>query len=83
MRRTAIAFVLTLASLWMAAPAALAHTSFESSNPVDGTTLDAPLSKITLVFSGKAQPAGEGFVVLDPSGGLRSPDRVTSRDDLT
>lgn len=83
MRRASVAFVLVLAFFWMAAPAALAHTAFESSDPADGATLDEPINRIRIVFSGEAQPADDGFVVFDPSGELRTPDRVTSRDNLT
>lgn len=46
-------------------------------------TLAEPISKISVVFSGEAEPSGQGFVVLDPSGRLRNPDRVTSSDNLT
>ena len=83
MRKTATAFAVMIASLWIAAPAALAHTAFESSDPSDGVTLDEPISKISVAFSGEAEPSGKGFVVLDPSGELRNPDRVTSSDNLT
>jgi copper transport protein len=83
MRRRTVVFVLAMAAIWLTAPAANAHTDFESSDPTDGVTLDEPVSQITIVFTGEAQPSGEGFVVLDPSGELRTPDRVTSADNLS
>lgn len=83
MRRISIAFVLVVAGLWLTAPPALAHTAFESSDPADGTTVESPISQITIVFSGEAEPAGDGFIVLDPDGRLRVPDRIASADKLT
>ena len=62
-----VAFVVLLS----AASPASAHTGFESSNPGDGQTIDQPVAEISLTFSGEATPAGEGFVVLDPSGVIR------------
>jgi len=62
---------------------ASAHTSFESSTPADKAMLDSPLSEITLVFSGAAEPAGDGFVILDAQGVQRSPDTAISVDNLT
>ncbi|MFT4989865.1 MAG: copper transport protein [Acidimicrobiales bacterium] len=60
-----------------------AHTGFESSNPSDGQTIDQPVTEISLSFSGQATPAGEGFVALDPSGQIRTPDEAISVDNLT
>lgn len=62
---------------------AAAHTGFESSDPPDGATTTAPVTEITLRFSGEATPAGTGFEVLDPSGVVRTPDSVTSPDPTT
>lgn len=83
MSRKAVVCALAAATIWLTAPAASAHTAFESSNPADGAVLDEPVSEITIVFSGEAQPSGEGFVVLDPGGEVRMPDRVTSGDNLS
>jgi len=74
-----VAFVVLLS----AASPASAHTGFESSSPGDGQTIDQPVAEISLTFSGEATPAGEGFVVLDPSGVIREPDEVISADNLT
>ena len=60
-----------------------AHTGFESSSPADGDVVDEPVSEIVLRFAGEATPAGEGFVVLDPTGAIREPDEITSADNLT
>ncbi len=57
---------------------ASAHTGFESSDPVDGATVEVAVGEVTIAFSGAADPAGEGFVVLDPSGTIRTPDTVTA-----
>lgn len=64
-----------LAVVGAASPAS-AHTGFESSKPADGERSDVPVAEIVLTFTGPADPAGEGFVVLDPSGAVRIPDRV-------
>jgi copper transport protein len=60
-----------------------AHTGFESSSPADGSVLDSPVEEITLVFSGEAEPAGEGFEVLDVDGQLRKPETASTVDGLT
>ena len=57
---------------------ASAHTGFESSNPVDGATVDAAVEFVTIAYSAAAEPAGEGFVALDSSGRIRIPDSVVS-----
>ena len=53
-----------------------AHTGFESSDPADGAVVSGPVSSVTLTFSGAAEPAGDGFVVLDPAVGAREPSKV-------
>jgi copper transport protein len=69
--------------MWLSAAPAFAHTSFEASNPADGSTVDTPIDRIELIFSGEAEPAGDGFVVFDPSGTIVVPDRINSKDNLT
>lgn len=71
------------ALLVVAASPAGAHTGFESSTPADGESVSEPVTEITLTFSGPAEPAGDGFVVLDPSGTVRSADSVDSADGQT
>lgn len=67
----------------LSAPPASAHTGFESSDPPDGATASTPVDEITLRFTGGAEPAGDGFQVLDPSGTPRQPDRMASPDGMT
>ena len=82
--RRALAFLLLIASvLVMLASPAAAHTGFESSSPADGDTIDEAVSEISLTFAGEATPAGDGFVVLDPNGVIRTPDEIVSSDNLT
>lgn len=82
-RRWWAATIIALITLVVTASPASAHTGFESSNPSDGQTIDQPVTEISVTFSGEATPAGEGFVVLVPSGQIREPDEVTSVDNLT
>lgn len=78
LRRFMALAVLIAAFTWLASAPAAAHTGFESSSPDDGETMEAPLEEVVLRFTGSAQPAGDGFVVLDPAGSIRAPDAVTS-----
>lgn len=71
-----LAPLLSLVAIALSTSPASAHTGFEASQPADGERLDVPVAKIVLTFTGPADPAGEGFVVLDPSGVVRAPDRV-------
>lgn len=75
----AMAVVVLLAGTGIAS----AHTGFEASTPADQAVIDSPVSEITLVFSGEAEPAGDGFVILDAKGVQRSPDTTSSADNLT
>lgn len=61
--------------VWAATPAG-AHTGFESSDPADGAVVEADLDTITIAFTNEAEPAGEGFVVLDPELGVREPAAI-------
>lgn len=83
LKRSAIALVALLATLWIGALPAYAHTAFESSNPADGAILERPVAEIEITFSGVAEPAGDGFEVLDASGTVRTPNSVGSADGLT
>lgn len=81
-RRVLLLFVaLSPLSLLLTADPASAHTGFESSNPIDGSSIGAPVDLVTIAFSGPADPAGEGFIILDPSGAVRTPDMVSSDAD--
>ncbi|MFT7475702.1 MAG: copper transport protein [Verrucomicrobiales bacterium] len=81
--RGGVALVVILVFSAVLAGPAYGHTGFESSTPSDGQLLDAPVSDLTITFSGLAEPAGDGFVIFDSSGDIRTPDSVTSDDDLT
>ena len=72
-----------LAALGAPTGVAVAHTSFESSTPADGDTLDTPIDVVTITFSGVATPTGDGFVALDGDGTVRPPDDVATVDDRT
>lgn len=76
---TLVTLIVALLTIGAASPAA-AHTGFESSNPADGATVDAGLDTLTISFTNEATETGEGFVVLDPDLGLRSPTTVTNPD---
>lgn len=78
-RLALVAVVVSVLGMWFAGPVA-AHTGFESSNPSDGAVLDEPVELVTLVFSGEAEPTGEGFEALDVAGQIRSPAAATSDD---
>jgi len=80
-RRLVLLALLLGVAVVIATPPASAHTGFESSQPADGERSDLPVAEIVLTFSGPADPAGEGFVVLDPSGAVRSPDSVSADTD--
>ncbi len=68
-------------SLAISSGSVSAHTGFESSIPADGATLDAPLTTIIISFTNTASPAGDGFVVLDPTGKTRVPSSVSVVED--
>ena len=59
---------------------ASAHTDFESSTPSDGVTVEGPLSEIVIRFTNPAEPAGEGFELLEPSGAVRQPTAIDPTD---
>lgn len=78
--RVVVAVAMAIVMLGMSAAPAAAHTGFESSDPADGATVEAGLDTITIVFTNEAEPAGDGFVILDPDLGLREPDTVDRPD---
>lgn len=59
---------------------ASAHTDFDSSSPADGAVIDGPLSEVVVNFTNAAQPAGDGFQLLDPSGTVRAPSSIDETD---
>ncbi len=82
-RRSVTLVVLVLALLLSWSAPAAAHTGFDYSDPGDGETGSAPVTEITLAFTGAAEPTGEGFQVLGPDGLLRSPIQQESSDGST
>ena len=77
-RRLAASAALVAIAVGLPALPAAAHTGFESSDPPDGSVVTAELDNIVLSFSGRAEPAGDGFVILDPTGVTRTPDTLTA-----
>lgn len=71
--------VVVLGLLASASPAS-AHTDFVRSDPADGSIVTEPVDEILIEFTAAATPAGDGFVVLDPTGQVREPT-VTTDDD--
>ena len=82
-RTALVAAIVCLVALITPGSPASAHTSFVGSDPVAGSTVAGPVSEVVLQFSGVSEEAGEGFVVLDPTGELREPTSVTTTDDKT
>ncbi len=82
-RRIAGFILATLTIVVAFAVPASAHTGFDSSNPADGETIADPISQITLVFTGEAEPTGDGFQVLDATSQMRAPTTASSTDGLT
>lgn len=62
---------------------AAAHTSFESSDPSDGSIREAAVGEITVTFTAAADPTGDGFILLDANGNLRVPAEASSADGRT
>jgi len=77
------AFLTVLVVLAVWSPPARAHTGFESSDPADGSVTNGPVETITLVFTGDAEPTGDGFRILDPDGTVREPTEASTTDGRT
>ncbi len=71
---------LVLVGLSVGATPAAAHSAFDRSEPADGAEAAEPVDLVVIHFTGPVEPAGEGFVVLDPSGAVRAPDTVVGRE---
>ncbi|MDH3303492.1 MAG: CopD family protein [Acidimicrobiia bacterium] len=76
--RFVVLSALIIALTWAWSGPVAAHTGFASSNPPDGSVISATLDEVIIRFTGPAEPAGEGFVILDSSDVPRSPDLVSS-----
>jgi copper transport protein len=57
-----------------------AHTAFAGSTPANGSVVADPVSEILIEFTNPSTEAGDGFVVLDPTGQIREPSAVTTDD---
>lgn len=57
-----------------------AHTAFAGSTPANGSVVADPVSEILIEFTNPSTEAGDGFVVLDPTGQIREPSSVTTDD---
>jgi len=75
-----IGIVLSVAGLATNASPVSAHTSFAGSTPANGSTVAGPVSEILIEFTNPSTEAGDGFVVLDPTGQIREPSTVTTDD---
>mgnify|MGYP001827169591 CR=1 FL=1 len=75
-----VGMIVALIGFTIGSGTASAHTSFGSSNPADGAVLAEPVDEILIAFTNPATEAGDGFVVLDPSGQVRAPSSVTTED---
>jgi copper transport protein len=77
----AIGVLLVVAGLVLAPATASAHTGFELSTPAEGTTIDEPVSLVTIVFTGEATPVGDQFIALTPDGVLQEAASIATVDD--
>lgn len=75
--------VILLIGVLLWSPPVAAHTGFESSDPADGSVTSGPVDTITLVFSGDAEPTGDGFLILDADGAVREPAEASTVDGRT
>ena len=73
-------FVLVVALVVPFAPGADAHTDFEYSDPADGAIIAEPVSQVRVRFTAESLVAGDGFVVLTPTGEIIAPEIVVSED---
>ncbi|MGB9346250.1 MAG: CopD family protein [Ilumatobacteraceae bacterium] len=77
---TLLAVVLSTLGIATGASIVSAHTSFAGSTPANGSTVAEPVSEILIEFTNPSTEAGDGFVVLDPTGQIRTPSTVTTDD---
>ncbi len=66
--------------LFMSTATALAHVDLDHSTPALGSTVDAPLRTVQLVFTEPAAPVETGVELLDGSGSVHVPVRLKSID---
>ncbi len=75
-----VGLMVALFGVGISAGTVSAHTSFDSSMPANGAVLAEPVDEILIAFTNPATEAGDGFVVLDPSGQVRVPSAVSTDD---
>jgi copper transport protein len=75
-----VGMVVALIGIAIGSGTVSAHTDFVSSTPANGAVLAEPVDEILIAFTNPAVEAGDGFVVLDPSGQVRTPSSVTTDD---
>jgi copper transport protein len=76
-----IGVLVVAAGLVLSPTTASAHTGFQSSTPAEGTAIDEPVSLVTIVFTGEANPVGDQFVALTPDGVVQAAASFTNIDD--
>ncbi|MFT7394734.1 MAG: methionine-rich copper-binding protein CopC, partial [Candidatus Azotimanducaceae bacterium] len=77
----AIGVLVVAAGLVLVPATASAHTGFQSSTPADGAAMDEPVSLVTVVFTGEANPVGDQFVALTPDGVVQAAASFATVDD--
>jgi copper transport protein len=77
----AICVFVVAAGLVLVPAAASAHTGFQSSTPAEGAAMDEPVSLVTIVFTGEANPVGDQFVALTPDGVVQAAASFVTVDD--
>ena len=76
-----VGVLVVVAGLALVPATASAHTGFQSSTPADGVAIDEPVSLITIVFTGEANPVGDQFVALTPDGVVQAAASFVTVDD--
>ena len=77
----AIGVLVVAAGLGLVPATASAHTGFQSSTPSEGAAMDEPVSLVTIVFTGEANPVGDQFVALTPDGVVQVAASFVTVDD--
>ncbi len=77
---TLLAVVLSVLGVATGGSTVSAHTSFAGSTPSNGSTVVEPVGEILIEFTNPSTEAGDGFVVLDPTGQIREPSTVSTDD---
>ena len=76
-----LGMLIVVAGIVLSPATASAHTGFELSTPAEGTTIDEPVSLVTIVFTGEATPVGDQFIALTPDGVLQEASSFATVDD--